>query len=240
MLAVLGKSETIGQELRLPSQLPWPLYVRANKVIEAAGGRWDRRQGAHLFESDAYDRIDQILLTGEVTAPRDFGFFPTPANVVARLIELAALEPDHVVLEPSAGRGAIAVELAKVCATVDCIELLPENVAALEAARLASVRTADFLGVAPVPAYDRVVMNPPFARQSDIAHVTHALRFLRPSGRLVAVMSGGVTFRQSTAAQAFRELIVRRGSTSEALPSGSFRSSGTDVEAVIVVIPGQP
>ncbi len=31
-------------------------------------------------------------------------------------------------------------------------------------------------------------MNPPFSRQQDIRHVMHAAKFLKPGGRLVAVM----------------------------------------------------
>lgn len=238
VLETLERAEVAGQSLFLPPQMPRPLYVRTNKVLEAAGGRWDRREKAHLFPESAADAVDAILLTGTVTAPADFGYFPTPSPVVERLIALAELAPGMAVLEPSAGKGAIASALADAGCVVDCMELQPENTAVLEAAGFArSVRAADFLATVPSPDYDRVVMNPPFARQADIAHVRHALRYVRPGGRLVAVMSNSVTFRQTRAAQDFRELVEVRGGIIEDLPSGSFRESGTGVEAVIVVIP---
>ena len=44
--------------------------------------------------------------------------------------------------------------------------------------------------------FDRVVMNPPFCRGRDLDHVRHALRFVAPGGRLVAIMSAGVAFRE--------------------------------------------
>jgi 16S rRNA G1207 methylase RsmC len=42
-------------------------------------------------------------------------------------------------------------------------------------------------------------MNPPFARQADIHHVNHALKFLKPDGLLVSVMSAGVTLPRQQA-----------------------------------------
>ncbi len=34
-------------------------------------------------------------------------------------------------------------------------------------------------------------MNPPFANGQDIKHITHALRYLSPGGRLVAICANG-------------------------------------------------
>jgi 16S rRNA G1207 methylase RsmC len=84
--------------------------------------------------------------------------------------------------------------------------------------------------------YDRIVANPPFADGQDIAHVTHALAFLRPGGRLVAIMSSGFTFRQDRAALAFRDLVEERGGTVEELSADAFKVSGTGVRAVLVTI----
>lgn len=174
-----------------------------------------------------------------MTIPQDFGYFPTPPAVVARLLELARLRPGMRVLEPSAGRGNIvqAVE-AKGC-SVYAVELLPDNVKALEAQDLAyQVDRGDFLEKQPQGfAFDRVVMNPPFAKQADIHHVNHALKFLKPSGVLVSVMSSSVTFRDNSLSTVFRNTIRQRGGDIEAVPEGSFKQSGTMVNTVIVTIP---
>jgi 16S rRNA G1207 methylase RsmC len=82
-------------------------------------------------------------------------------------------------------------------------------------------------------------MNPPFSKGQDIQHVTHALGFLKPGGRLVAIMGAGVTFRQDKRATEFRELVQAMGGTIARLPEGSFKSSGTMVNTVIVVIDKQ-
>jgi 16S rRNA G1207 methylase RsmC len=79
-------------------------------------------------------------------------------------------------------------------------------------------------------------MNPPFCKGQDIAHITHALKFLKNGGRLVAVASAGVTFRQDRRYVEFRNLIASLGGTIEMLPDGAFKSSGTDVSTCIIVV----
>ena len=237
VLATLSAAETSGSHLKLVGQLDRSLYERTNKVLEAAGGKWNRKAKAHVFDGDADDAIEQIILTGEITAAQDFGYFPTPPAVVERLIELAGVRNGHRVLEPSAGRGNIACAFRDT--TVDCYELLPSNVEALKALGYDhwTVTQADFLTVQPKPIYDRVVMNPPFEKRADIHHVKHALQFLIPGGLLVSVMSAAVGFRTDRLATEFREVLEKRGGSIEPVPEGSFKSSGTMVSTVIVTIP---
>jgi predicted RNA methylase len=240
VLAVLSRSTTDGMKLFLPvGQLERKMYMDVNKVLEAAGGKWSRKDKAHVFESEAFDRLDQILLTGEVEIPKDeFNYFPSPPAVVARLIELAEIEHGMHVLEPSAGRGAIAFACHGAGALVYCYELMQENYYALAGdARIGFVKQMDFLTQTPEQEYDRVVMNPPFAKQADILHVLHALLFLKPGGKLVSVMSASVGFRENKLTTQFRDLVAARGGTIEKLPHGAFKESGTMVNTVIVTIP---
>lgn len=212
VLAVLSTAMTEGRNVVLTGQLDRKLYERTNKVLEAAGGKWNRKARAHVFDADASDRMEQIILSGSVDVPKDeFNFFPSPPAVVTRLMQLADVHPGMVVLEPSAGRGAIAHACLDLGAHVDCIELMPENAALLRRDERLSVRETDFLQIAPVQGYDRVVMNPPFLKQSDIKHVTHAHGFLRPGGLLVAVMSAGITFRQDKRTADFMALMDSKG-----------------------------
>lgn len=239
VLAVLSRAEAAGNTVTLTGQLDRKLYERTNKALEAAGGKWNRKAKAHLFEADATERIEQMLATGSIEVPKDeFNFFPSPPAVVARLLALADIRPGMRVLEPSAGKGAIAYACADAGAKVDCYELMEANFVALAGdARLGPVRHMDFLAQAPEVSYDRVVMNPPFIRQLDIKHVLHALKFLKPGGLLVSVMASSVTFRDNRLTQEFRDLVRARGGDIEALPDGSFKASGTNVNTVIVTIP---
>lgn len=239
VLAVLSRAEAAGNAVTLTGQLDRKLYERTNKALEAAGGKWSRKAKAHLFEADAADRIEQMLATGSIEVPKDeFNFFPSPPAVVARLLALADIRPGMRVLEPSAGKGAIAYACADAGAAVDCYELMEANFVALAGdARLGPVRHMDFLAQAAEPSYDRVVMNPPFLKQLDIKHVLHALKFVKPGGLLVSVMASSVTFRDNKLTQDFRDLVRARGGDIEALPDGSFKASGTNVNTVIVTIP---
>ena len=89
----------------------------------------------------------------------------------------------------------------------------------------------------PILQYDRVLMNPPFGRQADIRHVTHALGFVKPGGMVVAVMSAGTEFRQDKTATAFREMVEARGGRLERLPDDAFAGAGISVRTVLAVIP---
>lgn len=152
-----------------------------------------------------------------------------------------------LVLEPSAGEGAIAVPIAKLGAIVHCFEINPKHRIRLASKLFAfspeySVAGDDFLEITKPnlkgDLYDRIVMNPPFARQADITHVLHALNFLAPGGRLVSVMSAGIMFRTNQIYRNFTTILrsYYSGGTIEALPEGSFAASGTNVNTVIVTM----
>lgn len=242
VLNVLSASRCDGNNLFITGQLDRNLYTKTNKVLEAAGGKWNRKAKAHIFDGNASDRIEQIILTGDVLVPKDdFEFFPTPESVAELIINLADIKPGMSVLEPSAGRGALAIAAKSVSDNINIhmIEMMPENNSYLKELNIGTVgEPCDFLCTEPDVKYDRIVMNPPFGRQADIKHVTHALKFLKPGGRLVSVMSYSVTFRENKLTSDFRELINSRCGHIEQLPDGSFKKSGTMVSTVIAVIPG--
>ncbi len=243
VLAVLGAARVEGNQLFLTGQLDRNLYQRTDKVLQAAGGKWNRSKKAHVFESCAESRIEQMINTGDIVVPQDFGYFPTPKPVVELLVELAELKNGHMVLEPSAGQGAIVEGIldAYPNALVDLYELLQVNCDAIfkKNFRLSGggVFPTDFLAVEPNPIYDRVVMNPPFEKQADIKHVLHAFKFLKPGGRLVSVMSAAVQFRDNNLTKDFRRFVAEKGGTIQELPQGSFKVSGTMVNTVVVTIP---
>lgn len=237
VLLVLTHAETEGNALRLVGQLDRKLYGRTNKVLEAAGGKWNRKAKAHLYEGDAAEAMEQIILTGEVTVPQKFGYFPTPLALGLHVAELAEIESGHAVLEPSIGQGhlAEAIKQTQPGAGITGYELLPGNVA--KCAGRFDATEADFLALPPRAEFDRVVMNPPFEKQADIRHVQHALKFLKPGGKLVSIMSAGVMFRDNKLTTDFRDLVVERGGEFEENDDGAFKESGTMVRTVTVEIP---
>lgn len=239
VLDVLSNAVINDNALTLTGQLDRKLYESTNKVIVAAGGKWNKKAKAHLFDSDAAEIMDAIILTGKVTDKKsELGYFPTPKTIVARLLELAHVEVGMKVAEFHAGQGAIAEELVKL--GVDCFfcEIDPSNIAVLIKKGLVgpAAKPKDFLTLEPNPIFDRVIMNPPFAKRQDIQHVRHAYKFLKPGGKLVSVMSGGVEFRTDRIGTEFRQFVENRGGMIERLPDGSFLESGTGVTTVIVTM----
>lgn len=229
-----------GNALQIPAQLERKLYEQTNKVLVAAGGKWNRKAKAHLFDGEAEAAIDPILLTGEITLPSNFGYFPTPPAIAAKVIEAAEIKNTHWVLEPSAGTGALASLAAPLCRKIVCYELQAKNVAVLRTIpHVGVVHEMDFLEAEkekPPPIYDRIVMNPPFARGDDMKHVLHALRFLAKGGRLVSITSPSWTFRQGKLGDEFRQMIQDRKATAVHLPAGSFKESGTMVNTMMITI----
>ncbi|MDE2019827.1 MAG: methyltransferase [Patescibacteria group bacterium] len=77
--------------------------------------------------------------------------------------------------------------------------------------------------------FDKIIMNPPFSDGADIKHILHARTFLNPGGLLVAICANGP--RQQEALKPIAE-------SWEDLPAGSFKESGTGVNAALLTIKG--
>lgn len=235
LVRVEGNVAVYTREERIPD------WDALKGVLVALGGTWRSKKG-FVFPDfvDAAERVRLALETGEILDPRTADFFPTPDWLAERLVALADLRPGDRVLEPSAGRGAIARAVRSSprlggFADITCIELLPDNVAVLRADGL-HVIEGSFLDIAPgtLAPFDVVAMNPPFEKSGGITHVRHALAMLKPGGRLVSIMSAGVEYRDDT--RDFRELVAASGGRIEANPDGSFLESGTGVRTVSVVM----
>lgn len=164
--------------------------------------------------------------------------FYTPDAVAAELVAFAEPRDGMVVLEPSAGHGALADQCIRqgrlVHDDIECIELDPDACAVLRKKGY-HVTECDFLSVKPSAIYDLVVMNPPFTRNQDIAHVLHAIKFLRPGGQLVAIMSPGWQTGAANAHARFRTLLFEelQGEVRD-IEKGAFKESGTNIATVMI------
>lgn len=126
------------------------------------------------------------------------GFFPTPDAVIDRMLDEAAIEPGHRVLEPSAGIGSILDKIRERHGIdADAVErMFPlEEILSMKGY---NAHRGDFLEYWNHEGeYDRIVMNPPFERGADVKHVQHAFKLLKPGGRLVALMANGAAFAKA-------------------------------------------
>jgi hypothetical protein len=251
VLDVLGSSTVEGNILKLPEgQLPRDQYAAVNKVIEAMGGKWNRGKQGHLFADDPSDVLDTVLSTGVCTDTKiELQQFFTPLELARQLVKMAEFpkEVDYPfrALEPSAGIGNIALMMKAAMPVMSrgernvallCVEIAEQLCGHLAGTGLTSHR-GDFLQLT-LGLYHRIVMNPPFARQQDVDHVTHAIHHLSSDGILVAVMSPGWMTRDNTRSSTFRGLLAGYRHVVEDLPPGSFKASGTMVNAVVLKVWG--
>jgi len=222
-------------------------YVKVNKVLEISGGKWNRGKKGHVFASNEAAKAMIRIADQEnvVDKKKTYQFFETPKEVAEQMVELADIRDEMMVLEPSAGHGAIAEAIARYDIEkpiynvgLILVDIDPEKCEVLEEKKIAPVVCADFLGTFAdeYGKFDRIIMNPPFTKGQDAEHVFHAYsKCLENGGRLVSVMSGSIKFNQQKKYQKVRELIEKNGEIID-LPEFSFKESGTNVNTVIVIL----
>lgn len=180
-----------------------------------------------------FDRIAGRHENG--TAPRAisvFQLFQTPPDLAAYLVSLLDLKPGARVLEPSAGLGRL-LDALQPCqpSEVVAVEIAPECAGELfrQDRHGVTIKQRDFLATEPgdLGLFDAIAMNPPFHIRSDIQHIQHARKFLKPGGRLAAICMNGAQRRA-----------VLRPLTSNWIDLGRevFRETGAHVEAALITI----
>lgn len=225
------------------------------RLVDAAGGTGffltDERPAAPRGEDKngpseaemATAAMKESLRAGVavVSAPQ---LFPTPPELAARMVREANIQPGHRVLEPSAGTGNLLRAIADLerdtyrpgeTAHVVAVEISAQLAHILPKWFAAEVITADFLSLSPegrTPGlFDRIIMNPPFAKGADVDHIRHAWRFLKPGGRLVALCADGPRQRET-----LKPWAEEMGGAYESLGSDVFKDQGTSVLVALIVI----
>lgn len=250
VLDVLRQASFDADSVQLNGRLDRDLYLKVNKFLEMAGGKWNRGRKCHVFAQnprgvlrlddagDGSGTVEQGALSdAAITAMVERGdgsaavwqLFPTPPEVVARMIDEARIREGDTVLEPSAGTGNIAdaVRFDFPLNRLQCVEI-NQSLAVGLLTKGHQVAAGDFLAQnGNLGKFDVVLMNPPFENGADIKHIQHARGFLKPGGRLVALCANGP--RQREALQPLAE-------TWEELPKGAFKGAGTMVSAVMLTI----
>jgi predicted RNA methylase len=225
-------------QVRIVTQLDRKLYTQVNEVLVALGGAWNRKAGAHVFDEDPQEGLDNVITTGEVVRAADLGFFATPPKLAAELVELAEVKPGMSVLEPSAGEGAIVEALANVQASITAVEIDAKRALCLKQKGLSDcgVVAMNFMKCT-FDRQARVVMNPPFCKvngHDHLDHVQHAYAQLAKGGILVSVLPASVLFRQDKRYREFRDWYEGLEAWVSPLKEGSFKSSGTNVNTVVL------
>lgn len=225
-------------QVKIAQRLSPRLYAKVNELLITLGGKWMTSQQAHVFADDPTPLLDALIDSGEVYTAKDYECFFTPPALIQLVIAEAKIEPGMEVMEPNAGGGALAMAAAEIVgkSKVTCYELMPQNVKTLVGLGFQLDGPQDFLSVEPKPAFDRVIMNPPFSGFRDIAHIRHAMGFLRPGGVLTAIASTQWQTHDTAPAKAFQAYVALLGGVVKQIPAGAFKSSGTDVATTLLVL----
>jgi len=244
---ILRGANIDGNTLSIDAVLTRPQYVAVNKVLEAAGGKWNRKAKAHVFGSDAHAALEAFLNGAEAPKPARTaeGYVATPDALADRIVgeftHVADLTVEHCVLEPSAGDGALvrAVRRANPDVLIDAVEPNAKRLnSVIEKVLFRHEMTfEDFFAISDGTEYEAVVMNPPFAVPGKptlwIDHVRLAFDLLADGGRLTSIAPSGILFRKDRKHVEMRELIDAHGGVKE-LPDDAFVASGTSVQTVVL------
>lgn len=225
-----------GREVRLPGKLAKRVYDGANEVLTALGGVWQTGVQAHVFPEEAKPLLREVIASSVFYRRQDFEYFHTPRALAERVVRLANLRPGMLVGEFSAGQGALALLAADIVGKNNVLvyELMPQNVKVLQGLGFTIDGPTDFLAMQPQRLVDAVCLNPPFSGGRDMAHIQHALRWLKPGGKLVAIASTTWQRQGSRDAVAFRSLLDELDARIEQIPAGTFSEAGTQVPTVLI------
>jgi 16S rRNA G1207 methylase RsmC len=164
------------------------------------------------------------------------GYFPTPEPLVKMMLECADIEDGMRILEPSAGSGAIAdaVKAAGFSSMLGVCEI-NYQLHDLLALKGHFVIGRDCLEDVQAQ-YHRILMNPPFEKNQDIAHVRAMYDHLTDDGVLVAILSPHFEYAQDRASVDFRAWLDEVGANWMEIPAGAFKQSGTQVATRLMII----
>jgi len=134
------------------------------------------------------------------TPEAEGGFYPTPAHLVQKMLDLVDWTYVSSILEPSAGKGDLAIPAAKRAVSrrgyradediskvdLDCVEIDPNLRAILNEKGLRVVH-GDFLTYTTAKRYSLILMNPPF--EDGVNHVLKAISLLADGGQMIALLN---------------------------------------------------
>jgi predicted RNA methylase len=235
LIESISKMNVNGNRLELPQDEFFANYAAVKKCLTTAGGKY--KQNGFEFTENA-DLVKTRLVGGEaIDDKKKFQFFATPDALASRLVNMAYVNNDCRVLEPSAGQGAISNHLRVEAAECVVVELMPQNCQALQRQGYKPHET-DFLTLSTkdLGEFDRIVANPPFTKNQDIEHIKHMYGFLRDGGRLVSVASRSWMTGSQKKQVAFREWLDEIDAGIYELEAGEFKESGTNIATAIIVI----
>jgi phospholipid N-methyltransferase len=234
-----------GNVVKLPAgQLDRKLYQDVAKSLELIGGKWKGgKVFGFVFPSDPSELLEQIANGENRNLKKEFQFFGTPEGLAREMVGYAEINsPNLMVLEPSAGQGAIikAILNHEPGLIVHAFELMDTNRMILSKIKDCVILGEDFLTYNHFTQFDRIIANPPFSKNQDIDHIYKMYEVLKPGGVLVTIASKHWLLSSNKKETDFKNWLYNEVEADiNGINAGAFSESGTKVETVMIIIKKQ-
>jgi hypothetical protein len=233
-----------GRIVYLPRvQLERSLYQDVAKALNLIGGKWKGgKVMGFVFDSEPAELLAQISNGEKRNLKKEFQFFATPEHLANEMVQLAAIEDYDMILEPSAGPGAIikSIQNNYTEQLVHYCELMQVNRVFLE--RLSNVQyiTDNFLKLSQNKImqglFHKIIANPPFANNQDIDHIKVMYNVCAEGGRIVTIASNHWRHGSENKCKQFRQWLNAIDSEVQDIDAGEFKESGTAIATCIITI----
>ncbi len=242
-LEALNQCTVEGKIIKLgPGQLDRNVYVEVKAALDGIGGTWKgSKVYGFVFDHDPEELLTELQGGKKINLKKDFQFFATNPKRASYLVVLAEINsPDLLVLEPSAGDGAIVKAILDhepgLC--VHAFELMPQNREKLAKIKNCIIIGEDFLNNSfdPHIKFNRIIANPPFSNNQDIDHIYEMYRRLANNGVLVSIASNHWKLSSNKKEVEFKNWLNSKGAYIEDIEAGDFKESGTNVATCIIKI----
>ena len=224
----------IGNRLYWSITLSKKNKVLIKKIIKVLGGKWSYLGRCYLMPDSVVNLFRKVLETGEFPDlyPNPI-FYECPDDVLSRILTLANLQPNDVVLEPTAGNGKIvfAVRDAGI-AGVECTaveldwygwrEIERSNENKKHRVKIHAI-WGDFqnprrLRLPAGKKYNVVLCVPPIWNETEIRILNRAYDELEPDGRFIGVVSPFLENTSHPSARRFKKILDDHLAYFEELP----------------------
>lgn len=203
------------------------VFDEVKRIVSYCGGHVSGEWVAFPYQPEGV--LNELAHFAHLPGRQSHQYYPTPSDLADKLVAYAQINENDLVLEPSAGQGALA-EKVGACASLDLVEVSTLHCQILEDKQLGtSLYKGDFLefakkAVSQNKRWDKILMNPPFAQGAYRAHIKAACNLLTNEGAIFAIVPSGV----------FSRIIVERDFEQVALSrhDGAFENTSIDVAMI--------
>jgi len=219
-------------------QLDRKEYLDLAKHLNFLGGKWKGGKIKGFVFDREINTIDE-LLGNNIKVKKEIQLFETPEEIADELVKLANIKDSDKILEPSAGRGRIIKAIQKVYnGIIDYCEINHINRDYLNKIENIKFITHDFLDMSSDSdfKYNKIIANPPFNKNQDIAHIFRMYDLLNVGGVLVSIASKHWEYCNNKKERYFREWLKNINAKIIPIESGKFKDSGTLIGMNIIII----